>query len=80
MDTYQQQPQEAMMIDPREFGRLEAQVVELQRQVGRLSENMEELLALANKSRGGLWVGMSIVAAASSVVTWIAGHLQFLPK
>jgi hypothetical protein len=33
---------------------------------------MEELLALANKGRGGFWVGMMVVSGISSVVGFIA--------
>lgn len=67
-------------IDPREFGRLEAEVKTLQGQVEALSQDVRELLELANKSRGGLWLGMTIASAFGGVVTWAASHLQFLPK
>jgi hypothetical protein len=35
---------------------------------------MEELLALANKGRGGFWAGMMIVSAFSSVVGFVAHY------
>ena len=35
---------------------------------------MEELLALANKSRGGFWVGMMVVSALSTFVGYLT-HL-----
>jgi len=62
-------------IDPREFGRLEAEVHSLRTQVSSLQSDVRELLELANRSKGGLWVGMGIAALAGSVVSWIAGHL-----
>jgi hypothetical protein len=62
-------------INPREFGRLEAEVHSLRTQVADLQKDMRELLELANRSKGGLWVGMGIAALAGSVVSWIAGHL-----
>jgi hypothetical protein len=61
-------------IDPREFGRLEAEVHSLRTQVTDLQKDMRELLELANRSKGGLWVGMGIAALAGSVVSWLIGH------
>lgn len=61
-------------INPREFGRLEAEVHSLRAQMTLLQNDVRELLELANKSKGGLWLGMSIAALAGSVVSWIAGH------
>ena len=62
-------------IDPREFGKLEAEVQSLRTQVSALQSDVRELLELANKSKGGLWLGMSIAALAGSVVSWVASHL-----
>lgn len=62
-------------IDPREFGRLEAEVHSMRAQMTLLQKDMRELLELANKSKGGLWVGMSIAALAGGVVSWVVGHL-----
>lgn len=69
-------------IDMRDFGRLEAQVESQGREIGELkttikgmSEKLDELLALANRGRGGLWAGMAIVSAASSVIGWISHNV-----
>ena len=43
-------------IDPREFGRLEAEVNSLRAQVSSLQSDVRELLELANRSKGGLSV------------------------
>jgi len=61
-------------IDPREFGRLEAEVQSLRAQMTSMQVDLRELLELANRSKGGLWLGMSIAALAGSVVSWIVGH------
>lgn len=58
-------------IDLREFGKLEAQVEVLQTEVHALREDVKKLLAMANKSKGGLWVGMAIISALSSIGTFI---------
>ena len=51
---------ETDMIDPREFGRLEAEV--------------KALLELANQSRGAIWAGMAISSAIGGAVSWIVSH------
>lgn len=65
------------LIDPREFGKLEAEVRELQRQVSDLSSDVKELLELANKSRGGMWAGMAIASALGGAASWIFSHMRF---
>ena len=47
-------------IDPREFGKLEAQVEALQAEVHALRQDIKTLLEMANKSKGGFFVGMAI--------------------
>jgi hypothetical protein len=42
-------------IDPREFGRLEAEVKALSGQVADLQADVKTLLELANKGKGTLW-------------------------
>ena len=66
---------EETMIDPREFGRLEAEVKALQQEVSGLRDDVRELLAMANKSKGGLWLGMTIASGLGGVVTYAAGKL-----
>lgn len=65
---------EGNMIDPRDFGRLESEVKSLQAQVMSLSEDVKQLLELANQSRGGMWVGMGMASMVGGLVSWIAGH------
>lgn len=62
-------------IDPREFGRLEAEVHSLRSQVSALQSDVRELLELANRSKGGLWVGMSISATLGGAVSWVVTNL-----
>jgi hypothetical protein len=59
-------------ISPREFGKLEAQVEALQEQVSQLSKDVKTLLEMANQSKGGLWVGMSIASAIGGAITFFA--------
>jgi hypothetical protein len=62
-------------IDARDFGRLEAQVETLHGQVTQLSNDVKALLELANKSKGGFWMGMTIASIAGGVFTFIADRL-----
>ena len=62
-------------IDPREFGKLEAQVDALQSEVHAMRGDIKQLLEMANKSKGGFWVGMSIASALGGVVTFVADRM-----
>lgn len=55
-------------IDPVKYGVLWQKVQDLDKKVDKLEASMEELLALANKGKGGLWAGMVIVSAFSTCV------------
>jgi len=59
-------------IDARDFGRLEAQVESLQTEMQSLSADVKSLLELANKSKGGFWIGMTIASIAGGVFAFIA--------
>jgi hypothetical protein len=41
-----------------------------------MERNVEELLALANKGKGGLWFGMSIVSGVSAVVGYALNYFK----
>jgi hypothetical protein len=62
-------------IDPREFGKLEAQVEALQIEVHGLRQDIKTLLEMANKSKGGMFVGMAIASFIGGIVTFIADRL-----
>ncbi len=64
-------------IDLREFGKLEAQVEVLQSEVQALREDVKLLLEMANKSKGGLWAGMAVVSAVTSIGTCIVDRMVF---
>lgn len=59
-------------IDPREFGKLEAQVEALQSEVHAMREDIKLLLEMANKSKGGMFVGMAIASIVGGVISFIA--------
>jgi len=62
-------------IDARDFGRLEAQVEALQAEVHSLSKDVKALLELANKSKGGFWMGMTIASTVGGILTYVGERL-----
>jgi DNA anti-recombination protein RmuC len=62
-------------VSAREFGRLEAQVESLQCEVQSLSKDVKSLLELANKSKGGFWMGMTIASFVGAAVTFFMDRL-----
>jgi len=64
----------AFEIDPVKYGQLWEKVDNLTAKVDKLEEGMEELLALANKGRGGFWVGMMVVSALSTFIGFVSHY------
>jgi len=62
-------------IDARDFGKLEAQVEALQKEVHALSQDVKSLLELANKGKGGFWMGMTIASAVGGLLTFVADRV-----
>lgn len=63
-----------MEIDPVSYGELRAQVSMLSTKVDDMDRDIKALLALANRSKGGFWIGMSIASALSAFVGFLASH------
>jgi len=59
-------------IDPREFGKLEAQVEALQAEVSAMRDDIKALLEMANRSKGGFFVGMAIASVIGGFISFIA--------
>ena len=60
-------------FDMFKFGGLVQQVETLQAKVDGMDRDIKELLELANKSRGGFWMGMAVVSAISGIISFLAG-------
>lgn len=65
-----------MELDPIKVGVMWQKVETMEKEVSELRDDVKQLLALANKGRGGFWAGMVIVSAASSVIGYIT-HIWF---
>jgi len=62
-------------IDLFKYGQLVAQVDNMEKKIDKLEAGMEELLGLANRSKGGFWVGMMVVSAISTLVGYLTSHV-----
>ena len=62
-------------IDPIQYGKLIAEVQNLQDKVEKLETNIDLLLELANKSRGGFWAGMTIASFLGGLVTFFMHNI-----
>ena len=61
-------------IDPVKYGVLWQRVQEMDKKMDKMERQIEELLALANKSKGGFWMGMTIASVAGGFLTWLLTH------
>tara|TARA_B110000503_G_scaffold75745_1_gene116941 strand:+ start:5340 stop:5543 length:204 start_codon:yes stop_codon:yes gene_type:complete len=57
-------------INPIEYGKLLATVETLENRVDDMSKDIKSLLELANQSKGGFWMGMTIASIAGGFLTW----------
>lgn len=61
-------------VDLYKYGKLVAQVEAMEKKIDKLEVGMEELLELANKSKGGFWMGMVIASGVGGIITFITSH------
>jgi hypothetical protein len=62
-------------ISERDFGRLEAEVQSLKAELDDIKTDVKCLLALANKSKGGFWVGMMIASGVGAIITFFVDRM-----
>mgnify|MGYP006272987611 CR=1 FL=1 len=72
-----------MEIDPVKYGTLWQKVSDydrrfdvVERKIDKMERQLEELLALANRGRGGLWFGMMVASGFSAVVGFVIAWLK----
>jgi hypothetical protein len=62
-------------FDMFKFGGLVNQVENLQSKVDSMDKDIKELLELANKSKGGFWMGMTVASIFGGFITYISSWL-----
>lgn len=56
-------------IDPVEYGKLINRVDSLSKKVDSMDNDIKQILALANRSKGAFWVGLSVASFIGALVT-----------
>ena len=64
-----------MELDPIKFGITIQKVEAMEHEVAELRKDVKQLLELANKGRGGFWMGMAIVSALSTFIGFVAHYI-----
>jgi hypothetical protein len=60
------------ILDSVEYGKLIAKVEMLEKKIDKMESALDELLALANKGRGGFWAGMMIASLVGAVISYVS--------
>lgn len=63
-------------FDPVRYGALWQKVQDMDKKMDKMETQIAELLALANKSKGGFWMGMTIASFFGGVIGWIVQHFS----
>lgn len=61
-------------IDPVEYGKLIRSVEALEEKVVEMEKDIKKLVTLADQSKGGFWVGMTIASIIGGIITFFANH------
>ena len=67
------------LIDPRDYGQLEEQVKRLIKDVDSLTENVQAMRDLMERSKGGwrtlVWLG-GVAGSAGAAISWAMTHIK----
>lgn len=63
-------------IDPVKYGVLWERVQNMDKKMDKMESQIAELLELANKSKGGFWMGMTIASGVGGFVSWVVSHIK----
>ncbi len=63
-------------IDLVKYGVLWQKVQDMDKKMDKVERQLDDLVALANKGRGGLWFGMTIVSGASALVGYMLNYFK----
>lgn len=63
-------------IDPVKYGVLWERVQHMDRKITKMESQLDELIALANKGKGGLWFGMAVASGVSGFVGFLISYLR----
>jgi hypothetical protein len=58
-------------IDPVKYGAMYQKVQDLDRKMDKMERQIEELLEMANKSKGGMFFGMAVVSFLGGIAGFV---------
>ena len=58
-------------IDPVKYGVLWERVQNMDKKMDKMESQIEQLLELANRGKGGLWFGMTVVSFMSGILGFV---------
>lgn len=58
-------------FDPVKYGAMWQKVQDLDRKIDKMEDQIDQLLAMANKSKGGMFFGMAVVSFIGGVAGFI---------
>lgn len=61
-------------FDPVKYGVLWERVQMMDKKMDKMESQIDQLLELANKSKGGFWMGMTIASTLGGVIGWVTSH------
>ena len=61
-------------IDLVKYGVLWERVQTMDKKIDKMERQLEELVALANKGKGGFWMGMTIASMVGAAISWVTSH------
>lgn len=63
-------------FDPVRYGVLWQRVQDMDKKMDKMERQLEELVALANKGKGGLWFGMAVASGVSGFVGFLISYIK----
>ena len=61
-------------IDPVKYGVLWQKVQDMDKKMDKMERQLDDLIAMANKGKGGFWMGMTIASMFGAAVSWVTSH------
>jgi hypothetical protein len=61
-------------IDPVKYGVLWQRVQDMNKKMDKMEQQLDDLVALANKGKGGLWFGMAVASGVSGFMGFLTSH------
>lgn len=63
-------------FDPVRYGAMWQKVQDLDRKMDKMERQIELLLEMANKSKGGMWMGMAVVSFIGGVAGFLTHYFS----